>query len=186
MDQTSISLLSRMAGDPGDAWAEFDRLYRPFIRTWVVRMGLAEPDDTVQEVMLAVVRSLPDFERRRPGSFRRWLQEITRNRVRSAFADKNRAPTTAQSDALAQLADEGSELARRWDQEHDRYVIGRATDMLATEVEPSTYQAFVRTALLGERPPAVAEELGITVQAVYSARHRAQSRLAELLRGLLD
>ena len=84
MRTTRQSLLLRaQAGDEG-AWKDLADLYRPLIVGWLRRQGVPadEVDDLVQEILLAVVQSLPSFSHSgRRGAFRAWLRTIARNRT---------------------------------------------------------------------------------------------------------
>src|SRR5271166_6097500 len=83
---TSLSLLDRLKAARADAsdWNRFEAMYRPLIRRWIGQIpGLgSEVDDVAQEVLLVLVREIPRFDRRREGSFRAWLRQVTVNRVR--------------------------------------------------------------------------------------------------------
>src|SRR5262249_48982879 len=63
MDITRQSLLLRaQTGDEG-AWKDLPALYRPLIVGWLHRQGVpvSDHDDLSQDILLAVVRSLPTF-----------------------------------------------------------------------------------------------------------------------------
>jgi RNA polymerase sigma-70 factor (ECF subfamily) len=78
---------------------------------------------------------------------------------------------------LAQLADPRSELNRRWEAEHDRQVLRGLLEVVRTDFSPTTWCAFCRTALEGARAALVADELGLSVNAVHAARSRVLARL---------
>ena len=65
MDQamdTSVSLLQRLTTQPDEAsWQRLDALYRPLIRSWLLREPRlrGDVDDLIQEVMTVLVRELP-------------------------------------------------------------------------------------------------------------------------------
>jgi RNA polymerase sigma-70 factor (ECF subfamily) len=88
--------------------------------------------------------------------------------------------------ALSQLEDPDSELNRRWDEEHDQYVLRCLLDVLALEFEASTVQAFRRVALEGASSEQAARELGLSVGAVYIAKSRVLSWLRRQAEGLID
>src|SRR6185436_3483071 len=113
MNVTSASLLDRLRlaqPDPRD-WQRLQELYLPLLRYWLARVpGLRdEADDLVQEVFVVLVRELPSFARRRDGSFRAWLRQITVNRIR-AFRKGQRlhVPSEEADRHLAQLVDSAS------------------------------------------------------------------------------
>jgi RNA polymerase sigma-70 factor (ECF subfamily) len=93
--ETSASLLERLRTSPDEAaWRRLDDLYRPLIRRWLLRDPSLrhEADDLVQEVMVALIRELPRFQRRRNGSFRRWLRTITAHRLGALYRSRKNRP----------------------------------------------------------------------------------------------
>jgi RNA polymerase sigma-70 factor (ECF subfamily) len=191
--ETSDSLLERLgAGPDKGAWRRFDDIYRPLIRRWLLSDPTLgdEAEDIVQEVMEVMVRELPDFHRRRPGSFRRWLRDITVHRLLHFQRSRRKRPQTlnhAEEDGpLAQLADPHSELSRLWDEEHDHFVLRRLIDLIGPQFDPATLSAFRRLALDLTPPAQVAKELGVSVNAVLIAKSRVLARLRQEARGLVD
>ena len=132
----------------------------------------------------------PGFERRRIGSLRRWLRTITANRLAAHYRTRKHRPrplgAAGQESPLAQLADPNSHLSRQWDEEHDRYVLGRLMELIAPLFEPTTLAAFRRVAFDGLAPARVAEELGISLNAVLVAKSRVLSKLRQEAEGLID
>lgn len=194
MHATSLGLLERLkhAGPASAEWGTLRDIYSPMIRSWLARspdLG-RELDDLTQEVLLVLFRELPAFERRRDGSFRAWLRLLTVNRVRAYWKARRKTPPAAGgSDAdqfLARLADPCSDLAHRWDQEHDRHVVQRLLAAVEGDFERGTWLAFRHFALEGRPAAAVADELGLTESAVVQAKFRILKRLREMSGGLLD
>lgn len=193
MIDTSVSLLQRLQGGPDEAaWRRLDDLYRPLIRRWLLRDPSLrdEADDLVQDVMAVLVRELPGFRRERSGSFRRWLRVITVHRLQAFWRARQERPRSLDGPAgesvLAQLADPGSELSRRWDQEHDRHVVRRLLELIAADFEPATLQAFRRVMFDDRKPAETAAELHMSVNAVLLAKSRVLSRLRREATGFLD
>jgi RNA polymerase sigma-70 factor (ECF subfamily) len=190
---TPISLLDRLRLRPDEeAWRRFDGLYRPLLLRWLARDPALrdDVDDLTQEILSAVCRDLPAFEHQRAGSFRRWLRTIMDNRVKGHRRRRQNLPRALGLDAgegpLAELADDHSELSRRWDAEHDEHVFGRLLGMIADEFNDVHVRAFHRYVLDGASPDDVAGELGVSVQVVLHAKSRILRRLRELGRGLVD
>jgi RNA polymerase sigma-70 factor (ECF subfamily) len=191
--ETSASLLERLRAAPDEAdWRRLDGLYRPLIRRWLARdpsLG-AEADDVVQEVMSVIVRELPGFQRQRTGSFRRWLRTVTAHRLAAYYRSRQDRPQAMgafpDESPLTDLADPNSELARQWDEEHDRYVLRRLMELIEPMFEPKTLQAFRRVVFDGAAPRQVAEELGMTYAAVALAKSRVLIRLRQEAEGLID
>lgn len=149
-----------------------------------------EADDLVQDVMAVLVRELPTFQRQRTGSFRRWLRTATAHRLEAHYRSRVSRPRALGAPAaecpLAQLADPHSELSRRWDDEHDRHVLRRLMVLIASRFEPTTLAAFRRIAFDGIAPAQVADELGISLNAVLLAKSRVLSQLRQEAQGLID
>ena len=193
MSETRQSLLLRAQTGETEAWKDLTDLYRPLILGWLNRQGVPARDreDLGQEVLLSVVKHLPGFQHSgHRGAFRSWLRTI----VCSRTADYWRAidgSTQAQGGsgataALQQIADPDSELNRQWDEEHDRYVLHCLLDLVEEEFEPITLQAFRRLALDGASGAEAAQELGLSVAAVYVAKSRVLARIRQEAEGLID
>jgi RNA polymerase sigma-70 factor (ECF subfamily) len=194
MSETSISLLDRLRLQPDeDSWRRLVDLYAPLIRVWLRRYAVTEEDaeDLSQEVMAVVVRELPQFvHNQRPGAFRHWLRAVTVNRLRGLWRERSvTARATGDSHFVAmldQLEDPNSGLSRLWDQEHDQHVARRLMDLIRPQFEEKTWRAFRRVVLDGQKPAAVAQELGMSVNAVLLAKSRILSRLRQEMHGLTD
>ena len=193
VDVTRQSLLLRaQTGDPG-AWKDLTALYRPLLVGWLRYQAVPvnEVDDLVQEILLAVVQNLPSFSHSgRVGAFRGWLRTIAHNRACDFWKARDRQQQAAggsgMAETLGQLEDPDSELNRLWDMEHDRFVLRCLLDLMELEFEPTTVCAFRRVALEGAPSADVAQELGISVGAVYAAKSRVLGRLREEAEGIID
>jgi RNA polymerase sigma-70 factor (ECF subfamily) len=193
MNETRQSLLLRARAGDTDAWQDLTGLYRPLIIGWLNRQGVPAPDleDLSQEVLLSVVKHLPAFQHSgQRGAFRTWLRTILCSRTadywRSTDVGTRAQGGSGASAALHEIADPDSELNRQWDAEHDRYVIQCLLDMVEEEFEPSTLQAFRRLALDGISGAEAAEQLGMSVAAVYVAKSRVLQRIRQDAEGLID
>jgi RNA polymerase sigma-70 factor (ECF subfamily) len=193
VDPTSLSLIDRLkaAGPDAPDWARLQDIYLPLIRRWLRQVpGLGdEADDLAQEVFVVIVREVPRFDRRREGSFRAWLRQVTVNRVRTLRKQRQRRPSVGLDPAdgfLDRLAEPNSALAREWDLDHDRHVFERLQKAVQPDFAPVTWEAFRRFALEGRPAAQVAEELGLTVNAVTLAKSRILKRLREEAGDLLN
>jgi RNA polymerase sigma-70 factor (ECF subfamily) len=194
MSETSASLLDRLRDAPDEAsWQRLVDLYTPLIHGWLRRHAALQQDldDVVQEVLTVVVRKLPQFRREpRPGAFRRWLRSIAVNCLRDFWRAQRGRPTatgdSAVLDMLDRLEDPNSDLSRLWDQEHDRHVTQRLLEYIKPRFAAATWQAFKRVTLDGVAPERVAEELGLTVNAVFIAKSRVLTLLRREGEGLID
>jgi RNA polymerase sigma-70 factor (ECF subfamily) len=180
-----LLLRLRDAAD-GRAWSQFVDIYAPLIYDFARRRGLQDADaaDLTQDVLLAVAQGIRRFDYRpERGTFRSWLFTVVVNRFRN-FRDRlvrqehGRGDTTAQQllQEIPAPADSG-----QWDRECKDRLFAWAAKEVQAAVEPATWQAFWRTAVLGVRPQQAATELGLSVAAVYMAKSRVVARLRELI-----
>jgi RNA polymerase sigma-70 factor (ECF subfamily) len=186
MTPTSVSLLDRLkaAGPDASDWNRLQGIYLPLITRWLGRVpGLGdEADDLAQEVFVVVIREIPRFQRQREGSFRAWLRQVTVNKVRTHRRRRNRRPTVgvdATDGFLNSLADPNGELAREWDMDHDRHVFEKLLAVVQSDFNSTTWEAFRRFAVDGLPAAVVAEELGLSVNAILQAKSRILKRLRE-------
>jgi RNA polymerase sigma-70 factor (ECF subfamily) len=156
VNTTSTSLLARLkVQSPANAdWQRLHEIYAPLIRRWLVRVpGLgAEAEDVAQEVLVVVLREVPRFERRREGSFRAWLRQVTVNKLRTYHKQKRRRPLVGldpADDFLDRLADPNGDLARQWDRDHDQHVFQKLLATVQPDFGPATWAAFRRFAVEG-------------------------------------
>ncbi len=186
MNLTSVSLLDRLKVAQPDAtdWDRLQGIYYPLIRNWLGRVpGLGEEvADLTQDVFLVVIRELPRFDRRRDGSFRTWLRQVTVNRIRS-FRRRRLPQPIASFDAtgefLERLSDPKDELAREWDRKHDQHLVEKLLAIVEPDFSPMTWLAFRRFAVEGISARQVAEDLGLTENAVILAKSRILKRLRQ-------
>lgn len=163
-------------------------MYLPLVRLWLARTpGLAdEADDVAQEVLLVLVRELPEFRRQREGSFRTWLRKVTVNRVRTWCRNRQRLPQVGFDEFLSQLEDRNSQFSRRWDQEHDQHIFEKLLAVVKNDFDSRTWQAFQLFVIENRKAKVVAEELGISESAVILAKSRILKRLRKESTGLID
>ncbi len=190
---TSIGLVSQVQRLQPAAWARLVQLYTPLVYGWTRQAGLQHSDavDLVQEVFVGVFTSIVKFDRdaNRAG-FRGWLWGITRNKLSDHFRRTSRRPR----------AQGGSDAQRHWqelpalapedaDEDQKLAVVSalshRALQLIQTDFQPSTWQAFWKITVEGYAPIEAAEELNLSLTAVYKAKSRVLARLRAELEGLL-
>jgi RNA polymerase sigma-70 factor (ECF subfamily) len=194
MTETSASLLEILRDHPDEEhWRRLVNLYSPLINQWLRRYTapVDAADDLVQKVLMVVVQKLPQFERGpRVGAFRCWLRQITVNCLRDFWRQERLRPkATGHSDfqhVLEQLQDPHTDLSRQWDEEHDRVITRRILESLRPCFQETTWQAFQGVALDERSPDEVAQQLGISVNAVFIAKSRVLNRLRQEAKDLLD
>jgi RNA polymerase sigma-70 factor, ECF subfamily len=186
MKTTSVSLLERLrtASPDKSDWQHLQEIYLPLIQRWLGRVpGLGdEAADLAQEILVVVVREIPRFERQREGSFRAWLRQVTVNRVRTHHKRRRRWSVVGRDLAegfLDRLAQPNGDLVREWDLDHDRHVFEKLLTVVQPDFGRTTWGAFRRFAIDGVPAARVAQELGLTENAVLRAKSRILKRLRE-------
>jgi RNA polymerase sigma-70 factor (ECF subfamily) len=194
-DSLSSSLLDRLREQDVEAWRRLTDLYGPLVYSWCRRAGLMPADaaDVMQEVFIAVSRAIKSFRRDLPGStFHGWIATITRNKIQDHFRRCATQPLALGGSDVQQMLqnlealDERSVSIDAAPSSADRRVLlGRATELVQAEFEERTWRAFWMTVVESRSPADAAEDLGISLNAVYKARSRVLRRLREELEGLL-
>jgi RNA polymerase sigma-70 factor (ECF subfamily) len=183
---TSLSLLHRLrqGADPQD-WQRFVQLYTPLLFCWARRAGAQEADaaDLVQEVLILLFRKLPTFDYDGTRSFRGWLRTVLLNKWRDTC--RHRAAGPDQHDGLdpEAAADRDHEQEEREDRQR---LVARALELIRADFQSHTWQAFWEFFTSGRDAAAVAADLGVRVEVIYSAKCRVLRRLRQELEGLLD
>jgi len=175
------------AKDPA-AWDRFAAIFAPLVYGWACRGGLqgSDAEDIVQDVFRRVFVKIGTFQKQRlPGSLRRWLWVITRNRVRLFFRQRgSQIQATGGSEAALQLA----EVPDVWQREEDPSTPGdqeallhRALALIRGDFSEDTWQAFWRLAVEGHAATAIGADLHLSPSAVRQAKYRVLCRLREEL-----
>lgn len=190
--ETPHSLLKRLRRQSErdeDAWSEFVALYTPWLEDWLRRHAHLYPHeeaakDLIQKVLLVVCRRIGEFEHnKQQGAFRAWLRQIVINCLRD---ERSPLRGTGLDDMLAKLDDPRSLLSRKWDRDHDAYVVRRLLEMARAHFSDTHYQAFYQTKLEEKAAAEVAMQLNLSVAAVYKAASRVLAWLREHSQGLID
>ena len=191
---TRASLLVRIR-DPRDAeaWAQFNRVYGPLIFRFARKHGCQDSDaaDLTQEVLREVCRKIGQFDYDRElGRFRGWLLTIARCTVAQMRRARSRNTYgTGDSAMLRQLEnipDESTGIEHVWNQEFERTLFEWAAEQVRDQVDETTWEAFHRTAVNGQKPAGVARELHVSIGSVYVARNRVLNRIQKLIREIDD
>ncbi len=185
MLSTPPSLLDRVRS-PSDhaAWERFVQLYSPLLFTWGKRLGSGDHEaaDFVQEVLIHLVKKMPEFVYDPDRRFRAWLWTLARNKHREIGRRR-------QGDSALPLDFEPGteELMPDWvEQEYYTYVLRRAVEIAKTDFEETTWKIFWAVAVEHRSPQEVAVSFGVRPGAVYVAKSRVLRTLRAELRGLID
>ncbi len=168
-------------------------LYTPLVYAWCRQCSVSQVDagDVMQEVFQAVHRTLDNFRRDRPGdTFRGWLWMITRNKVRDHFRAIGQRPQAAGGTTahvmIEQLPEEEPLTTSSLVGTVQDSVFLRGLELVKSEFEDKTWNAFWRFAVDGVKAVDVAEELEMSPGAVRKAKLRVMRRLKQELGELVD
>ena len=192
--KTSKSLLIRAKeGRKSEAWFKLVRIYEPLIASWLRRSDIDEADilDLTQEVLLTISTRITIFNHNgRPGAFRNWLRKISINRVRRHWSQRKKrvplADASEKTDLIELISDPVDEDSKRWEREHDRFVLEKILQFVALEFDARTMQVFRRATINEEPASKIAQDLNVTVGQVYKYKYRVMKRLLEESQGLVD
>ena len=191
--ETSLTLLDALCRSPdGESWERLVELYSPLLRSWINRYDVQDSDaeDLIQDVLMVVIKELPRF-RHKPqrGAFRSWLRTILVHRLRNFWRDRKYRPIVGGGSdflqQLDQLEDPQSQISRRWDHEHDRQLLLQLLSLVEPRFNEKTRDAFRRHVIDGITAARVAEEMGMTRNAVLIAKCRVLKELRREGQGLL-
>ena len=144
-------------------------------------------------MFIAVSRAIKTFRRDLPGStFHGWIATITRNKIQDHFRRGATQPLAQGGSDVQEMLQNMASLDERSvsmdaapSSADRRVLLGRATELVRAEFEKRTWSAFWMTVVESRLPADAAEELGISLNAVYKARSRVLRRLREELEGFL-
>lgn len=187
LPETRYTLLVRLQQVADhEAWNEFIDAYQDALFRYVRSRGLQDADawEVVQDVFVAVHRSIDRWSEPSQANFRPWLLRVAYNLTISQLRRKQRqavlAGDTTWREVLARPANEfatgaSDEDRRQWQQ----WAFCWAAAQVQRQVSPAVWQAFWQTAIDGQPPIEVAHELGMTLGAVYAAKCRVLARLRD-------
>jgi RNA polymerase sigma-70 factor (ECF subfamily) len=186
---TRLTLLGRLRDTPNDqsAWTEFLARYEPSVLTWCRGFGLQDADalDVTQNVLLRLARKMKTFQYDPARSFRGWLKTLTRNAWKDLIEQRQRPDQSSGDHAVMELlanVQAGEGLVNCLKEQFDLEVLEEAKSRVQWRVEGQSWEAFRLTAMLNSPVAAVAEQLGMSVFAVYKAKRRVVQMLRDEVR----
>lgn len=178
---TKHTLLQR-ACDVGNqrAWEEFVQNYRRFILYILGQLGVARDDveDITQQVLLALTRDLPRYDRTR-ARFRTWLSTVIRNAAfvhfRKQKSQRSRLQVLEVNQSVSNPTPE-PEISRLIEMEWSTYIANLAMERVRTVFQGEAVRVF-ELGLDGHSAATIAQQTGLSVASVYTLRKRVKKRL---------
>lgn len=184
---TTTQVLTELRGsNEGPAWQQFDRHFRKVVVGFARHSGLSpeQAEDAAQETMLAFVKAFRDgrYDADK-GRLRDWLFGVAKRVIlnlrgkrplEQLIVDK----TTGTS--FWDMVKDDHGIEQLWQTEWQNMVLARCLEQARAESEPKSFLAFELYALQEMPVEQVAQELGLSRNAVYIAKSRILTRLREL------
>jgi RNA polymerase sigma factor (sigma-70 family) len=168
------------------AWSRFNSRYRPMVLSFARKLGLSDPDaeDAAQETLLGFLQGYREGQyQREKGKLRSWLCGIAHRKVVDIKRKKRRDPMGPDDTANPVFFDriESPEEARTaWDEEWQQAVLQACLEEAARGMNPQTLEAFDLYVMQEWPVKKVAEQLGMTTNAVYIAKNRILEQMQKL------
>jgi RNA polymerase sigma-70 factor (ECF subfamily) len=202
---TRKSLLTRLKHwDDDESWRTFFEMYWKLIYCAAMRAGLKdeEAQEVVQETVINVSKSIKTFKYRpENGSFKGWLLQLTRWRIKDQLRRRQRRMVTvteeeanramyaaedmsgqAPGDTREELENFVSEAS--WDEGWESTLLDAALTRLKARVDARQYQVFHQLVLKGRTPNEVARALKISKAKIYLIKHRLNNLLKKEISAL--
>lgn len=171
-----------------EAWEEFCRTYEPLVYQFLRRrISEADARDVLQDVYVDFLKIVERFRyQTQQGSFRGYLFRITRNCLSRHLGRKKRMNVRGGSTmqvVMNNLPAVSNEQAE-WDRLAERHLFLRAIEQVRRDFTHKVFAAWELTAV--QRIPAarVAQRLQISMNSLYTSRHRVAARVRKVIEGL--
>ncbi len=183
---TTTVVLENLRNADEPAWGQFVNRFRGPIIRFACDLGMTadQAEDVAQETLMDFVRAYRSGQYdRNKGRLSSWLFGIAHRRILNAgrkLAHQPRTtPAAGRTAFWANLPDEHA-VRQSWDVSWERAVLDQCLEQARAEVEPRTIRAFELFAIENRSAVEVAEELGMSRNAVFIAKHRVLKRVLEL------
>lgn len=187
--KTSTTLLKALAVDAQHArWGEFVARYRPLMESYMrEHFPAVDAEDAIQETLIALIKIFPVYRYapEEKGAFHNYLTGVLRHKSFKMIRAEHR-----RNEVYAGYGEHICANARsQSDDEEDAwrkslFEIALQQFLADESVSERTKQVFLRVAVNGEKPEAVAEAFGISRNTVDQIKSRTLIRLRELVNAL--
>ncbi len=184
---TSTTLLKSLGDTQSARWGDFVERYEPPMRAFLAsRFPSVPADDMIQETLVALVRAMPSYvySPKEHGHFRNYLLGILRHKALRHLRER-RQETEAMRDLAALAEPMVSETEAEAAAFRDSVFELALAELLADpSIREQSKQIFIRVAINGEKPEAVATAFGVARNAVDQTKSRLIAKLRRIKDGL--
>ena len=181
MIPTRESLLSRLKDwNDGYSWRDFFQTYWKFIYAVAIRSGLTkdEAQEVVQETIINISKQMPDFKYdRSQGSFKGWLAQLTRWRIKDQLRKRLRevnvrSHDTRHEEILPHLESADPSTDAICDEEWQRNLVESAILKVRAQIRPKQFQMFDLYVIKQWPIQKITATLRVNFAQVYLAKYR--------------
>jgi RNA polymerase sigma-70 factor (ECF subfamily) len=145
----------------------------------------ADAQDLSQQVLMAVASAIVTWEKRDESTrFRHWMSRVTKNAILNALMRRPKDQAVGGSsieELLREVVDRDGATTALLENQLRRELYLQAAEMIKADFRPESWQAF-ELSVTGELTiEQVAQQLGKSVGAIYTARSRIMFRLREII-----
>lgn len=184
---TRKTLLEAIKDGDDVSWHEFYDTYRALIilHGSDYKLAVDEKEELVQMVLLEIFRKCKTFHYdRSQGRLRDYLRRIIGGKAVDIL--RQRKTNHVSADVLDYHHDRDSLLEQAWESEWQVHLLSQAINVLRSQLEPVTFQAF-ELHVINEKPAKdVAMFLDISVNMVYVAKSRSVKKLRSIIQELQE
>lgn len=182
---TSISLIQALANDPLSArWKDLYTIYDQPMRGFLqANFPSVEPDDLIQETMLALMKALPNYcyTPDEKGHFHNYLMGILKHKAMDALAARTQEARLRAG--LAQQPAAESPEDKAW--QIDALEVAISQLLSDPEINPFHRTVFEHLVKLHEKPEQIALQLGTSRGNVDIIKKRMLARLTAMFQKLI-
>lgn len=182
MPDTSLTLLRRLTNlSDADSWRRFHDIYGPVIARVASRYGLRDDAiaDVQQDVMLQMTHTLQRFQRDTSrGTFRSYLRRVIVNKIRDQWRRRSTSMDHLEQPEL--VPDSREDAEQVFHDELNRQMVNLAMCRVRDRARDQTWTCFQEHFLHKRQAADVAQELGISENAVFVNCSRITTRIREM------
>lgn len=189
-DETPYSLVSALRRGSETAWNKLVQIWGRTIYQFCKSRNLRHEDaeEIVQAVLVKIYRYISEFDRNGKNlKLRYWVFTIVRREI-ATFCERFLAkPGSPGGDAYQRILQEVTDPASVDDSAADfrNQLVSSILSNIQADFDPRVWQAFELFGIQKIDGPTVAQQLGMTPNAVRQAVHRVRTRIRNELEGIL-